>query len=698
MKLIICEKPSVAKSVSSALGAKSRADGFYEGNGLLVSWCVGHLVSPMDAAGYDPGYKKWSYDDLPILPEPFRHVLAPGKEDAFENLCALMGRPDVDTVVNACDAGREGELIFRLVYEMAGCTKPILRLWISSMEDAAIREGFQNLRPGAEYEALYQSALCRQKADWLVGINATRLFSVLYHRTLNVGRVQTPTLAMLADRDWKITSFKKEKYHHVRLTVGGAEAVSEKISSPEDAQAVQAVCAGNTAVCTSATREQKKEQPPKLYDLTTLQRETNRMFGYTAKQTLDYAQSLYEKKLLTYPRTDSRYLTSDMAETASCILHLAAKVPPFDGCADFIPDVAALISDQDVSDHHAIIPTMEMEKADVGVLPVGERNLFLLVCCKLLCAAAEPHVYETVTAVFDCGGHSFTAKGKHVVSGGWREIDRIFRSFLKEKPADGDGGGSLPDFKEGQTFEGVEAAVTEHFTSPPKPYTEDTLLSAMENAGKEDIPDEAERKGLGTPATRAAIIEKLVAAGFVERKGKNLIPTKAGINLVTILPEPLTSPMLTAEWEQKLTEVAKGSANPVGFLEGIRDMVRELVQTYSHISEEGQKLFAPEKEVIGTCPRCGRPVYEGKKNFSCSDRSCGFVLWKNDRFWTSRKKELTKKMAADLLKKGRTNVKGMWSEKKGAAYDAAVILDDTGGKYINFKLEFPKRKAGGNGR
>ena len=698
MKLIICEKPSVAKSVSSALGAKSRADGFYEGNGLLVSWCVGHLVSPMDAAGYDPGYKKWSYDDLPILPEPFRYVLAPGKEDAFENLRALMDRPDVDTVVNACDAGREGELIFRLVYEMTGCTKPILRLWISSMEDAAIREGFQNLRPGADYDALYQSALCRQKADWLVGINATRLFSVLYHRTLNVGRVQTPTLAMLADRDWKITSFKKEKYHHVRLTVGGAEAVSEKISSPEDAQAVQTACAGNTAVCTSATREQKKEQPPKLYDLTTLQREANRMFGYTAKQTLDYAQSLYEKKLLTYPRTDSRYLTSDMAETATCILHLAAEVPPFDGCADFFPDVAALISDPDVSDHHAIIPTMEMEKADVGALPVGERNLFLLVCCKLLCAAAEPYVYEAVTAVFDCGGHSFTAKGKHVVSGGWREIDRIFRSFLKEKQTDGDNGSDLPDFKEGQTFEGVEAAVTEHFTSPPKPYTEDTLLSAMENAGKEDIPDEAERKGLGTPATRAAIIEKLVAAGFVERKGKNLIPTKAGINLVTVLPEPLTSPMLTAEWEQKLTEVAKGSANPAGFLDGIQDMVRELVQTYSHISEEGQKLFAPEKEVIGTCPRCGRPVYEGKKNFSCSDRSCGFVLWKNDRFWTSRRKELTKKMAADLLKKGRTNVKGMWSEKKGAAYDAAVILDDTGGKYINFKLEFPKRKAGGNGR
>ena len=691
MKLIICEKPSVAKSIASALGAKSRADGFYEGNGLIVSWCVGHLVSPLDAAGYDESFKKWRYDDLPILPEPFRYVTAPGKEDAFENLRSLMGRPDVEAVVNACDAGREGELIFQLVYELAGCHKPILRLWVSSMEDTAIREGFQNLRPGAEFEALYQSALCRQKADWLVGINATRLFSVLYHRTLNVGRVQTPTLAMLADRDRKISSFQKEKYHHVRLKVAGAEAVSEKIADPAEAEQVKAACAGAPVTCTSVIREQKKEQPPKLYDLTTLQREANRMFGYTAKQTLDYAQSLYEKKLLTYPRTDSRYLTSDMAETASCVIHLAAKVPPFDGCASFFPLVEAMISDKDVSDHHAIIPTMEMEKADIKGLPVGERNLFLLVCCKLLCAAAEPYVYETVTATFDCGGHPFTAKGKRVLSEGWREIDRVFRSFLKEKQTEGDDG-DLPDFTEGQAFEQAEASVTEHFTSPPKPYTEDTLLAAMERAGAEDIPDDAERKGLGTPATRAAIIEKLVAAGFVERKGKSLIPTKAGINLVTVLPEPLTSPMLTAEWEQRLTAIAKGQADPGGFLDGIRDMVRELVTAYSQVSEDGQKLFAPEKEVIGACPRCGKPVYEGKKNFSCSDRACGFVLWKNDRFWTSRKKELTKKMAADLLKKGRTNVKGMWSEKKGSTYDAAVILDDTGGKYINFKLEFPKKK------
>ena len=696
-KLIIAEKPSVAKSIASALGASSRADGFYEGNGLLVSWCVGHLVSPMDAGGYDENFKKWRYDDLPILPEPFRYVLTPGKEGAFENLRALMDRPDVDTIVNACDAGREGELIFWLVYEMAGCHKPVLRLWISSMEDSAIREGFSDLRPSADYEALYQSALYRQKADWLVGINATRLFSVLYHRTLNVGRVQTPTLAMLAERDAKITLFHKEKYHLLRLTLDGAEAVSEKFTDSAAAEQAAAMCKGAAVTCTSVKKEQKKEQPPKLYDLTTLQREANRLFGYTAKQTLDYAQSLYEKKLLTYPRTDSRYLTSDMAETASCVIHLAAKLPPFDSCTDFFPLMEAMISDKDVSDHHAIIPTMEIEKADIKALPLGERNLFLLVCCKLLCASAEPYGYETVTATFDCCGHSFTAKGKRVISEGWREIDRIFRASLKEKPADGDGD-ALPDFTEGQTFDGAEVAVTEHFTQPPKPYTEDTLLSAMENAGKADTPEDAERKGLGTPATRAAIIEKLVTAGFVERKGKSLIPTKAGINLVTVLPEPLTSPMLTAEWEQKLTEIAKGGADPDTFMDGIRTMVQEIVSTYSCISEDGKKLFAPEKEVIGTCPRCGQSVYEGKNNFACSDRSCGFVLWKNDRFWTSRKKELTKKMATDLLKKGRTNVKGMWSEKKQAAYDAAVILDDTGGKYINFKLEFPKRKEGVNGR
>ena len=685
-KLIIAEKPSVAKSIASALGASFRADGFYEGNGLLVSWCVGHLVSPMDAGGYDENFKKWRYDDLPILPEPFRYVLAPGKEDAFENLRALMNRSDMDTIVNACDAGREGELIFRLVYEMAGCRKPVLRLWISSMEDSAIREGFSDLRPGADYETLYQSALCRQKADWLVGINATRLFSVLYHRTLNVGRVQTPTLAMLAERDAKITLFHKEKYHLLRLTLDGAEAVSEKFTDPAEAEQAAAMCKGAAVTCTSVTKEQKKEQPPKLYDLTTLQREANRLFGYTAKQTLDYAQSLYEKKLLTYPRTDSRYLTSDMAETASCVIHLAANVPPFDGISNFFPLVETMISDKDVSDHHAIIPTMEIERADIKGLPLGERKLFLLVCCKLLYASAEPYVYEAVTATFDCGGQSFTAKGKRILSEGWREIDRIFRTFLKEKPADGDGG-TLPDFTEG---DGAEVAVTEHLTQPPKPYTEDTLLAAMENAGKEDMPDDAERKGIGTPATRSGIIEKLVSSGFVERRKSkkitNLLPTSTGTALITVLPEQLQSPQLTAEWEHRLKEIERGEIAPDSFMDGIAAMLHELVQTYKPIPGT-EVLFPSGREVVGKCPRCGAEVTESPKGFFCENRACSFVLWKNSRFFTAKKKVLTKSLAAALLKNGRAPLKGCYSEKTGKTYDAVVLLEDDGQR-TGYKLVF----------
>ena len=687
MKLVICEKPSVAKSVASALGVTSRADGYFEGNGWLISWCIGHLVGLADAAAYDERFKRWRYEDLPILPNPFRYVVSDKKATQFHLLQSLMERSDVTELVNACDAGREGELIFRLVYEVAGCTKPFSRLWISSMEDAVIREGFADLQPGRDYDALYQSALCRQKADWLIGINASRLFSVLYHRTLNVGRVQTPTLAMLAERNSKITLFRKEKYHHVRLKLDSAEAVSERIASPEEAQAIRDACDGQRTVCVSVVREKKTEKPPKLYDLTTLQREANRMFGYTAKQTLDYAQSLYEKKLLTYPRTDSRYLTCDMAETASVVLHLAARVPPFDACAEFFPDVAVLVNDKAVSDHHALIPTLELEKADISALPVGERKLLLLVSCKLLCAAAEPFVYEAVTATFECGGHTFTAKGKRVLSQGWRAIQEVFQSSLKEKTEDEDAEGVLPDLTEGQLFEPVTASVTEHFTSPPKPHTEDTLLSAMENAGKEDMPDEAERKGLGTPATRAAIIEKLVSGGFVERKGKNLIPTKAGVNLVTVLPELLTSPKLTADWEQQLNDIAKGQTSPDDFMTGIEAMATELVRNYSHISEDGQKLFQPERKTIGICPRCGNPVYEGKKNYACSDRACQFVMWKNDRFFEQRGKSFSAKIAAALLKDGKVKVKGLRSLRTGKSYDGTIILADTGGKYVNYRIE-----------
>ena len=686
-KLVICEKPSVAKSIASALGVTSRADGYFEGGGWLISWCIGHLVGLADAVAYDDRYKKWRYEDLPILPNPFRYVVSEEKAAQFHILRSLMERPDVMELVNACDAGREGELIFRLVYKAAGCSKPFSRLWISSMEDAAIREGFADLRPGRDYDPLYQSALCRQKADWLIGINASRLFSVLYHRTLNIGRVQTPTLAMLADRDSKIVLFRKEKYHHVRLALEGTEAVSEKIPAMEDAQTIRDAYDGKKATCVSVAREKKVEKPPKLYDLTTLQREANRVFGYTAKQTLDYAQSLYEKKLLTYPRTDSRYLTGDMAETASVVLHLAARVPPFDACPEFFPDVLALVNDKEVSDHHAILPTLELEKANMPELPVGERNILLLVCCKLLCAAAEPFVYEAVTAAFDCGGHTFTAKGKQVLSQGWRAIQEVFRSSLKEKAEDEDAEGVLPALTEGQVFESVTASVTEHFTAPPRPYTEDSLLAAMENAGKEEIPEDAERRGLGTPATRAAIIEKLVSGGFVERKGKNLIPTKAGVNLVTVLPELLTSPKLTADWEQRLNEVAKGQVSPEDFMDGIKAMAAELVQKYSHISEDGQKLFQPEKETVGLCPRCGKPVYEGKKNFACSDRACQFVMWKNDRFFEQRGKVFTAKIAAALLKDGKAKVKGLRSPRTGKTYDGTIVLADTGGKYVNYRIE-----------
>ena len=701
-KLVICEKPSVAKSIASALGVTSRADGYFEGGGWLISWCIGHLVGLADAAAYNDRYKKWRYEDLPILPDPFRYVVSEEKADQFHILRSLMERPDVTELVNACDAGREGELIFRLVYEAAGCSKPFSRLWISSMEDAAIREGFSALRPGADYDPLYQSALCRQKADWLIGINASRLFSVLYHRTLNVGRVQTPTLAMLADRDSKIVLFRKEKYHHVRLALEGAEAVSEKIPAMEDAQAIRDVCDGQRAVCVSVVREKKTEKPPKLYDLTTLQREANCLFGFTAKQTLDYVQQLYEKKLLTYPRTDSQYLTEDMGQTVQHLVSDLLGLLPFAQGLALTAEVGRVLNSKKVSDHHAILPTAEFVKQGFTGLAESECKLMNLVCSKLLCAVAAPHEYETVTAVFSCAGNEFTAKGKTVLVPGWKEIDQRFRSTMK---ADGEEEtealNTLPELAEGQSFR-VTSTVSEHFTSPPKAYTEDTLLSAMERAGAEDMPEDkvncsagaregglgqAERKGLGTPATRAAILEKLVQMGFVQRKGKQLVPTKDGINLAVVLPESLTSPVLTAEWENRLTEIAKGNADPDEFMAEIEAQVRQLVKTYSCISADKQNLFQSERGIIGKCPRCGENVYEGKKNFYCGNRGCQFVMWKNDRFFEQRKKAFTPKIAAALLKNGKAKVKGLYSEKTGKTYDATVLLADTGGKYVNYRVE-----------
>ena len=697
MQLVIAEKPSVAASIAAALGVKEKKDGYIEGGGYLISWCVGHLVELAEAAAYGEQYKKWSYESLPILPEEWQYNVAADKGKQFSILKELMHRADVSEVVNACDAGREGELIFRFVYEVTGCNKPMRRLWISSMEDKAIKAGFADLKDGRDYDALYASALCRAKADWIIGINATRLFSCLYDKTLNVGRVQTPTLKMLVDRGEAISHFKKEKYYHVRLDLPGAEAASERISDKSRADALKAACEAGTAVCVSLTKEKKTAAPPKLFDLTSLQREANKIYGYTAKQTLDLAQTLYEKRLLTYPRTDSAFLTDDMGDTAAkTVAMLSGKLPFMEG-AEFTPEVSRTLDSSKVSDHHAIIPTMELAKTDLAALPESERNILTLAGARLIFAAAEPHIFEAVTAVFSCADTEFTARGKTVLAGGWKDLERRYRATLKGKPdpedADSDGENTLPELSEGQSFESPTAKVTEHFTTPPKPHNEATLLSAMERAGNEDTDPDAERRGLGTPATRAAVIEKLVKSGFAERKGKQLIPTQNGAALVSVLPDMLTSPQLTAEWENNLTQIAKGAADAGDFMQRIEAMARELVKENATADKDKVAFTGgEEKPSIGKCPRCGSPVHEGRKNFYCSNRDCAFTMWKNDRFFEERKVTFTPKIAAALLKSGKINVKGLYSPKTGKTYDGTVVLADTGGKYVNYKIEIPKKK------
>ena len=694
MQLVIAEKPSVAGSIAAALGVKEKKDGYIEGGGYLISWCVGHLVELADAAAYGEQYKKWSYESLPILPEEWQYTVAADKGKQFKTLKELMHRADVSEVVNACDAGREGELIFRFVYDVAQCNKPMRRLWISSMEDKAIKSGFADLKDERDYDALYASALCRAKADWIIGINATRLFSCLYHKTLNVGRVQTPTLKMLVDRGEAISHFKKEKYYHVRLDLSGAEAASERISDKPGADTLKAACEAETAVCVSLTKEKKTAAPPKLFDLTSLQREANKIYGYTAKQTLDLAQTLYEKRLLTYPRTDSAFLTDDMGDTAAkTVSMLSGKLPFMEG-AEFAPDVSRTLDSRQVSDHHAIIPTMELAKTDISTLPESERNILTLAGARLIFAAAAPHIFEAVTAVFSCAGTEFTARGKTVLAGGWKDLERRYRATLKSKPdEETEAENTLPELSEGQTFECPTAKVTEHFTTPPKPHNEATLLSAMERAGNGDTDPDAERRGLGTPATRAAVIEKLVKSGFAERKGKQLIPTQNGAALVSVLPDMLTSPQLTAEWENNLTQIAKGAAEAGEFMQRIEAMARELV-TENTAADKDKAAFTggEEKPSIGKCPRCGSPVHEGKKNYYCSDRDCAFTMWKNDRFFEERKVTFTPKIAAALLKSGKANVKGLYSPKTGKTYDGTVVLADTGGKYVNYKIEIPKKK------
>lgn len=682
MKLVIAEKPSVAKTIAKVIGATKHNDGYLSGDGYAVSWCFGHLAELAQAESYNESYGKWKHSDLPIIPDTWQYAVSEDKRKQFEIISNLMHDKSVTEVINACDAGREGELIFRTVFNLAGCSKPMKRLWISSMEDTAIKDGFNNLRPGSEYDALYNAALCRSKADWLVGINATRLFSVLYHRTLNVGRVVSPTLAMIVQREAEIKAFKSEPFYKLFLDFDGFKAESERFADEESAAAVAQICNNEEAVVKAVERKEKSEKAPTLYDLTTLQREANRTLGYTAQQTLDYLQSLYEKKLCTYPRTDSKFLTEDMKNTVNEIVAISADVLGLMSPNSINKD--KVCNNKKVSDHHAIILTKSVKNTDTHSLLAGEQEILKLIAKRTLCAVSEPYVYTETSAVICCGGKEFNAKGKSVINLGWK-------AFVKTDEEDN----NLPKLSEGQMLITNYISVKEGKTTPPKHFTEDTILSAMENAGANDIPDEAERKGLGTPATRAAIIEKLVSVGFVTRtkgqKNVNLIPEGIGASLITILPEELQSPLLTAQWEQQLLLIEKGEINPDDFMSAIEDMVNTLVRDYKVI-DGAEVLFPSGREVVGKCPRCGSNVAESKKGYFCEKNNCRFALWKDNRFLTSKRVSLSSKMAEKLLKDGKAYVSGIYSEKTGKKYDAFIVMTDDGTK-TTFGLDFTKGGA-----
>ncbi|MCL2853861.1 MAG: DNA topoisomerase 3 [Defluviitaleaceae bacterium] len=723
MRLVICEKPSQAQSYAAVLNAKKRQDGYFESGDWLVSWCYGHLVELASAEAYGEQFKRWAYDTLPILPDVWKYKTSEGKKKQLDILHSLMNRTDVDSIVCATDAGREGELIFRLVYEQCRCTKPVQRLWISSLEDSAVREGFERLRPGTDFDNLYRAALCRAKADFLVGVNATRLFTTLYGLTLNVGRVQSPTLALIVGREIAVNGFVSEVFYTPEINCGNFTAVGEKSKDKTAAEAICAASDGQNAVVVSVEKQRKTTAPPKLFDLTALQREANGLWGFTAQQTLDYAQSLYEKKLCSYPRTDSQFLTSDMESGLPALIEAVASVLPFSVGAGPVVNTAAVIRDAGVTDHHAIIPTTAFASADLSSLPSGERDIIFMIAARLLCAVADKHSYEAASVVLECGDRSstdrlrFATKGRTVLHDGWKAVDNAFRSTLKDKPeADSgedadDDTTALPELAEGQVFPSVAASVKQGKTSPPTRYNDATLLSAMETAGAEDFPDDAERKGLGTPATRAATIEKLIKTGFVERQKKSLVPTTKAINLINLLPEDIKSPMLTAEWERRLRLVEKGELTDSEFMDGIVALTRELVATHRVPVEEYAALFAAASggkatadrgdalsgDAVGGCPRCSssvimRPTTKSgnrQPDYVCSGSACNFAMWKNNRFFEAKRKKLDKKTATALLSKGRVFFSDLFSEKTGKTYSADILLDDTGDR-VNFKLEFAK--------
>lgn len=692
--LVIAEKPSVAQSYAKNLSAYKREDGYLEGESCIVSWCLGHLAEYAQPEEYDPKYEKWQFDDLPILPEVWKLKVSKDKKKQFEVIKTLMSRSDVEYLVNGCDAGREGELIFQRVYDLAGCRKPVKRLWISSMEDAAIQKGFQTMKSEEEYKNLCMAAVCRAQADWLIGMNGTRAYTTRYFKRLVVGRVQTPTLAMLAERQERIEHFQKEAFYKVALTDGKLTVVSENIANEEAADLLAALCNGSTAVVTQMKKERKKSFPPKLYDLTSLQREANRYFGYTAKRTLDMLQELYEEKLVTYPRTDSQFVTEDMKDSVE---ELVGKMPvllPFVDYGQLGHGVKRVINNAKVSDHHAILPTKEAVEKGISDLPSDKKNLMMLICQQLVQATGEEYLYEQTDITVKCQEQDFKARGKIPVQMGFKEVEKAFKQLcVKAEPVEGkEKKTSIPaGYEEGMRLFPVKAEKTTHYTSPPKPFNEDTLLAAMETAGNKEFDSETEKKGLGTPATRASIIEKLVSSGYAQRKGKQILPSTEGKELVKVMPEYLKSAVMTAEWENQLLMMEKGQITDTQFMGEITSLVRKILEVCREIPEEERRRFQTAREVIGKCPVCGCDVFEGKQNFYCSNRQCDFALWKENRFLGSMEKNLDKKMARELLDKACTHVKGLYSKKKDMKFDADLLLTLENGK-PRFHLEFPKKK------
>lgn len=697
--LIIAEKPSVAKSLANVIGAYQEKKGYLEGRECIVSWCLGHLAEYAFPESYGEKYAEWNFDDLPIIPSPWKLSVTKDKVQQYTVLKELMCRQDIDYVINACDAGREGELIFRRVYDLSKCKMPVMRLWISSMEDAAIREGFRSMKPGREYDNLAAASVCRAKADWLLGINESRAFTTTYGRRLILGRVQTPTLAMITEREAAIDGFQKEQYYLVHLKKDGLDALSDKFRDKAEAEALANACSGQDATVVFVDQEQKTIAPPRLYDLTSLQRDANRHFGMTASQTLEAAQALYESKLITYPRTDSKFLTEDMEETAGVVIRNILEAVPFVAVGMVPESIERLMDNKKVTDHHAIIPTAEIGKCDFDSLPERDRKVLFLIATRLLCAAGKPHKYTVTTAGIECQGKLFGAQNSHSDGISWKSFEEAMKAYCRADAAENEDKEietRMPTLHEGDIIPSVETKVTEHWTKPPQHYTEGSLLSAMEHAGSKEMDDDVERKGLGTPATRASMIEKLIAGGYVIRKKKQLLPTDEGKLLISLVPEYLKSASMTAQWENRLLAMERGQDDPKQFMEDIIAQLMYTLQECKAVPDDVRNKYRVrkegEKESLGNCPICGKPVYEGSKVYYCSDTDCNFCLWKDNRFLESMKKTMTKDMAVDLLSHGRTYVKGLYSKKRDKCFSADLVMEVKDGK-VNYALEFPKSQG-----